>query len=159
MQRCGVVCYQTPACGSFLYHSISKTCELYMGMLVCQPATSLSAGKFYFEVGLSQILKGAVVVALCHNEAEVKFRYNVKQISLTTCSVSEIWESMSIWHFTSASFWQSSTTTAPFKDWLLRLLSSIFYLCISCLSMLRVNTPSLHHLIDQPTYIQITLIQ
>ncbi len=36
------------------------------------------------------------------------------------CSVSEMEESMSIWHFTSASFWQRVTTTAPFNDWLLR---------------------------------------
>ena len=33
------------------------------------------------------------------------------------CSVSEMEESMSIWHFTSASFWQSVTTTAPFNNW------------------------------------------
>ena len=38
-----------------------------------------------------------------------------------TCSVSEMWESMSIWHFTSASFWQSVTTTAPFNNWDKRL--------------------------------------
>ncbi len=33
----------------------------------------------------------------------------------TACFVIEIWESMSIWNFTSASFWKRVTTTAPFQ--------------------------------------------
>ncbi len=61
---------------------------------------------------ICQVLKGAVVVTLCQNEAEVKCHMEI--------TTSHPWESISIWNFTSASFWQRFTTTAPFKDWLLR---------------------------------------
>ena len=44
---------------------------------------------------------------------------------------------MSIWHFTAASFWQSTTTTAPFKDWYFRdrkfsgctAMSALYFIC------------------------------
>ncbi len=56
----------------------------------------------------SQVLKGAVGTTLCQNEAELKFSMEI-----------------SIGNSTSASFWQSVTTTAPFKDWLLRVSTDI----------------------------------
>ncbi len=89
---------------------------------------------------LSQLLEGAVVVTLCQNEAYVKCQMDIdSSISLTeqagkirlielthqwysinliapAFSVSEMWWSMSIGHFTFASFWQRITTTAPFND-------------------------------------------
>ncbi len=80
----------------------------------------------------SQVLKGAVGASLCQNEADVKIHMEIDHhISSTdqagkilACSVSEIWESMTIWHFISASFWNMVTTTAPFKDWLLQTSTS-----------------------------------
>ncbi len=60
----------------------------------------------------NQSLKGAVVVALCQNEAEVKCQMDIYQY----ISPDEIWWSISIGNFTSASFWQRVTTSAPFLN-------------------------------------------
>ena len=49
---------------------------------------------------LSQVLKGAVGATLCRNEAELKFLMEIYHIE----------------NYTSASFWQRVTPTAPFKD-------------------------------------------
>ena len=79
---------------------------------------------------LSQLLKGAVVVTLCQNEADVKCQMDIdSHISLTeqagknqgglifpAWSLNETWWSISMEHFSSASLWQRIVPTAPFKD-------------------------------------------
>ncbi len=58
------------------------------------------------------------------------FIHSSVSLIFPACSVSEMWESMSIWNVVSASFWQRVTTTAPFEDSLLRkafLLDQHFY--------------------------------
>ena len=62
---------------------------------------------------LSQLLKGAVVVTLCQNEAEVKCQMDIDcHISLTE-QAGKFWRSMSMEIFSSASFWRSIVPTAP----------------------------------------------
>ena len=73
---------------------------------------------------LSQLLKGAVVVTLCQNEADVKCQMDIdSSISLTeqagkipAWSVDEVGWSIFIGNCTSASFRQRVAPTAPFKD-------------------------------------------
>ncbi len=54
-------------------------------------------------IRLSQLLKGAVVVTLCQNEADVKSQMDIDS-------------SISKENFSSASFWQRVMPTAPFKE-------------------------------------------
>ncbi len=82
------------------------------------------------ELRLSQLLKGAVVVTLCQNEADVKCQMDIdSSTSLTeqagkirlslifpAWSVDEFWWSISREDFSSASFWQMVVPTAPLYD-------------------------------------------
>ncbi len=73
----------------------------------------------------NQSLKGAVVVTLCQNEADVKCQMDIDshislteqagKIRLTELSISEL--EISIGNYTSASFWQRVAPTAPFNTW------------------------------------------
>ena len=82
---------------------------------------------------MSQLLKGAVVVTLCQNEADVKCQMDIDshislieqagKIRLTELSliaaafsVGDDLVEISLGNYTSASFWQRVTTTAPFND-------------------------------------------
>ena len=84
---------------------------------------------YSFLYRLSQILKGACCCdPLLEWSRCIILRFQPKYVGRNVSSVSEMGKSMSIWNFTSASFWQWVPTTAPFKDWLLRL----FLVEISC---------------------------
>ncbi len=108
-------------------------CRLEIPELSCKMFTPVARHRFGLESRpsprLSQLLKGAVVVTLCQNEAEVKCQMDIySHISLTeqagkislispAWSVDEIWCSISLDIFSSASLWQRIVPTAPLYDW------------------------------------------
>ena len=90
-----------------------------------------------------QSLKGAVVMTLCQNEADVKCQMDIDfQISLTELALFSLqkWPVLgALSHLTSASLWQRVASTAPFNTWQKRLHMKAFlffagiYVFILCL--------------------------
>ncbi len=79
-------------------------------------------GKYFLR--FCQVLKGAVGV--CQSEAEVKFQMEIEH-HFSSTEQADVGLGSRCWlkyeRYIPASFWQRVTTTAPFKDWLLRYKS------------------------------------
>ncbi len=74
-------------------------------------------------VRLSHLLKGAVGTPLRQNEAELKISVEIDHQNSDFPCLFCRWDllEISLGNYTSASFWQRITPTAPFKDWYFRL--------------------------------------